>query len=297
MPRSRAARRVVRVQDALEQDRQLGLRAQELELVPAQLGVRELGQELADRCLRVVLGRLRQGLAKDRVRGVVGDPDPFEERLPSTLEVAWLPAGHEGVDGEDDRLVAGPLRAVDQARGELAAARPCRAETTSGRRRPPRPPRARTTRPCSGSSSARPRLRRGRPRARRRGGRSTARRSAPAAPAPASRCRARWSRGRAGRRRGAFAARSASAETRPGWSASSPPVRRPRTRTPSPSDPRAAPRPAARARRSRSGAPAWRRPCRAGRSPPDSPRTEGRGQARPSYSEPALVACPRTGQS
>ena len=124
-------RGVLGMKDPLEQDRQVGRRAQELEVVPAQLGVGELHDELADGRLQVLLGRLVEQRQEDRVGGVVGDPDALEERLPGALEVARLPARQERVDGEHDRAVAGAPR---RARSGSLRARGCaasRAGTTS----------------------------------------------------------------------------------------------------------------------------------------------------------------------
>jgi hypothetical protein len=79
---------------------------------------------VADRRADVLVGRLLQSLQEHRVREVLGDPDPLEERQVRLLQIAWLPARHVVVHGEDDGRIAGGLRTPDQAGGQLVVVRP-----------------------------------------------------------------------------------------------------------------------------------------------------------------------------
>ena len=73
-------------------------------------------------------GGLLEAGAEDRVLEVVGDAHPVEEGQPGLLQVARLPAGDEGVDGDDDRAVAGRLGAADEALDQLAVVGPVELE-------------------------------------------------------------------------------------------------------------------------------------------------------------------------
>ena len=138
MPRARRLAGVVDVLDPLDHDRQRGLLAQPGEVVPAQRGVGLDAEEVAGGGADVLLRRLLEGGAEDRVLEVVGDAHAVEEGQPGLLQVARLPAGDEGVDGEDDRAVAGGLGAADEARGELAVVGPVELEPARAPRRRPR---------------------------------------------------------------------------------------------------------------------------------------------------------------
>ena len=83
---------------------------------------------MAGRGADVLLGGLLQRLAEDRVLEEVGDAHPLQEGQPGLLQVARLPAGDEGVDGDDDRAVAGDLGAADEALDEAAVVRPVELE-------------------------------------------------------------------------------------------------------------------------------------------------------------------------
>ena len=202
----------------------------------------------------VLLRRLLQAGAEDRVLEVVGEAHAVEEGQPGLLQVARLPAGDEGVDGDDDGAVAGPLGAADEALDQLAVVRPVeleparrvgaagggdllQAEVRGGAGDHRRAHRGRG----AGAWPARPR--RGRP---------SGPRSAPASAAPASPCRARWSRGRGWRRRAASAARSGGGGRRRRWRGSCPRCRLRRRRSWPPAAPSPRP-PGAPARRSRPG--------------------------------------------
>ena len=76
----------------------------------------------------ILLRRLLQTGAEDRILEVVGDAHPVEEGQPGLLQVARLPAGDEGVDGEHDRAVARRLGALDEAARQLAVVRPVELE-------------------------------------------------------------------------------------------------------------------------------------------------------------------------
>jgi hypothetical protein len=119
---------VVGVLDALDDQRQRGRLAKPGEVVPAQRRVRLDAEEVAGRRALVLLRGLLQSRPEDRVLEVVGDAHAVEERQPGLLQVARLPAGDEGVDGEHDRAVARRLGAADEARRELAVVRPVELE-------------------------------------------------------------------------------------------------------------------------------------------------------------------------
>lgn len=76
----------------------------------------------------VLLRRLLQTGAEDRVLEVVGDAHAVEEGQPGLLQVARLPAGDEGVDREHDRPVAGGRGALDEAARQLAVVGPVELE-------------------------------------------------------------------------------------------------------------------------------------------------------------------------
>ena len=127
-------------------------------------------------------------------------PSPLQEGQVAVPEIAVAPAERERVERDDDRAVAGGRGPVDEAAGELAVAPTSRAGTTAARPRARRRrPRAGSTRRSRGSSARRSPSRRVRPRARPRDGRSRARRPgragtarSSAGRAPRSRAPARW---------------------------------------------------------------------------------------------------------
>ena len=130
-PVDAAARRlagVVDVLDPLDQDRQRGQLAQPREVVPGQRRVREHAEVAAGRRAQVLLGGLLEAGPEDRVLEVVGVAAAFEEGQPGLLQVARLPARDEGVDGDDDRAVAGRLGAADEARQQLGVVGPVELE-------------------------------------------------------------------------------------------------------------------------------------------------------------------------
>ena len=65
-------------------------------------------------------------------------PDPVEERQPGLLQVARLPAGDEGVDGDDDRAVAGRARRGRRSSRPARVVGPVELEPARRRRRRPR---------------------------------------------------------------------------------------------------------------------------------------------------------------
>ena len=100
----------------------------QLEVVPGQRGVDVDAEEVAGRGADVLLGRLLEPLAEDRVLEEVRDAHPLQERQPGLLQVARLPAGDEGVDGDDDRAVARRLGPPDEALDDPALVRPVELE-------------------------------------------------------------------------------------------------------------------------------------------------------------------------
>ena len=230
---------VVDVLDALDQDRQRGQLAQPGEVVPGQRGVDVDAEEVAGRGAEVLLRGLLEAVAEDRVLEEVGDAHPLQEGQPGLLQVARLPAGDEGVDGDDDRAVAGRLGPPDEALDDPALVGPVELEPA---RRPRRTASAISSRvKCEavlaiiGTPSGR----------RRAGGRQLAvlvddlldadrrqqqRRRHLGRRAPSS-------RGRARRRRAASAARSGAARRPRGWRPSCPRSRPRRRRSWPPSPP------------------------------------------------------------
>ena len=104
-------------------------------------------------------------------------PIAEQERQVGAGEVRGRQAHHPRVERDDDRLVAGGLGALDEARRQLVVVGPvelvpARRVAQVARRCPP----STTTPRCSGTSGRRPRPPHARPRARRRGAGSTARR-------------------------------------------------------------------------------------------------------------------------
>ena len=95
-----------------------------LEVVPGERRVREHSEEVADRGHLVLLGRLLQRVAEDRVCQILLDPDPLEEGEVGLLQVARLPADDRVVDREDDGGVPARLGAANEALGELAVGGP-----------------------------------------------------------------------------------------------------------------------------------------------------------------------------
>ena len=108
---------IVWVADALEHQGQVGERAQPGQVVP--------GQRIAERADPGEDGRGHVGVGsgqrlEDRVGGVVGQRLAAQLREVAAGQVARAPAGHPGVEGDHDRVVAGRLRAADQAGREVA---------------------------------------------------------------------------------------------------------------------------------------------------------------------------------
>ena len=156
------AARVVGVQDALEQDRQLRALAQERQVVPRQLRPREdLGEalhggaaapalqvlqeragirarELHERAQRLrrglrrrrlAVGRaLRHQAAEHRVARVLRDALPAQEGEEGGLEVARAPADDRRVERQHDRLAAARLGARDEALDEVVRRAPVELE-------------------------------------------------------------------------------------------------------------------------------------------------------------------------
>ncbi len=119
---------VLGVLDALDDDRKRGQLAQPGEVVPGQRGIGEDLEVVASGGAEILLGRAFEVGAEDRVLEIVGVAGAFEEGQPGLLQVARLPAGDEGVDGYDDRFVAGPLGPLDEAADEAAVVRPVELE-------------------------------------------------------------------------------------------------------------------------------------------------------------------------
>ena len=174
------------MQDPLEKDRQRGQRAQLGEVVPRHDPV-DHPDPLAHRGLHVLLGRALEGGAERRVREELRGARALEERQVAVGEVRGPPAQEHGVQGEDDRRIAGRLGAPDQALGDRLVLGPV--ELEPARRVAVRLgdllERMRGGR-AGHDTAARPRRPRRRRRARPRGGRSPARRSARAGRARAS---------------------------------------------------------------------------------------------------------------
>src|ERR1044072_1647749 len=103
--------------EALDQGAPRGPPAQPAEVAPGQRGIGLDAEEVPGRGTLVPLRRALEASAEDRVLEVVGDARPVEERQPGLLQVARLPAGDEGVDGEHDRAVARRSGALDEALG------------------------------------------------------------------------------------------------------------------------------------------------------------------------------------
>jgi hypothetical protein len=78
--------------------------------------------------LRVVLRRLVETGAEDRVLEVVGHALALQERQVAAGEVARAPGEDARVERDDDRAVAGVLRALHEARGQLVVRRPVELE-------------------------------------------------------------------------------------------------------------------------------------------------------------------------
>ena len=71
---------------------------------------------MADRRPGILLGRLLERGAEDRVAEVVGDALAFEERQVGVLQIARAPAEHPRVERDHDRFIAGVAGAGDEAR-------------------------------------------------------------------------------------------------------------------------------------------------------------------------------------
>ncbi len=115
MPRATASRASSTCWMPLSEYRQRGQLAQPAEVVPGQRGIDVDAEVVAGRGADVLLGGLLEVVAEDRVLEEVGDPHALQEREPGLLQVARLPAGDEGVDGDDDRAVPGRLGPPDEA--------------------------------------------------------------------------------------------------------------------------------------------------------------------------------------
>ena len=103
-----------------------------LEVGPAQRRVDEDAEVVADGGAEVLLRRLLQPRAEDRVGEELGDADALDERQLGALEVARLPARDEVVDGDDDRLVTGPPRPGRRSCARARRRSASRAETSAG---------------------------------------------------------------------------------------------------------------------------------------------------------------------
>ena len=116
----------------LTQQRQVGQRAQPGQVVPGRAGCRRAGAQCSDGGLRVLLRRLAEPGAEDRVAGVVGQAVPAQLGEVGGGQVARAPAGDPGVERDDDALEAGRLGAVHQAGGQVAVGRRVQLEEARG---------------------------------------------------------------------------------------------------------------------------------------------------------------------
>ena len=114
-----ARSRVVRMAYAFDDQRQPGQRAQPWQVVPGQR-VAEDRRPGRNRQARVLLRRRAQQLGEARIGEIIGETMAAELREVGGGEVARTPAGHPGIQGDNDRLEAGLLGPLDQARGELS---------------------------------------------------------------------------------------------------------------------------------------------------------------------------------
>jgi hypothetical protein len=76
-----------------------------------------------DRGLRVLLGRLWEAAAEDRVAGVVGQAAPAKEREIRCRQVARAPAGYPGVQRHHDAFEACRLGAMHEAGCDITVGR------------------------------------------------------------------------------------------------------------------------------------------------------------------------------
>ena len=114
------APRVLRGEHALHEQRQRGLRAKPREVGPREPQVRK-GREHRRRGGERVFGRrLLEPRAEDGVAEELRAALPAEKRQVRVPQVARTPAERQRVERDDDRGVAGGLRAADEARADLA---------------------------------------------------------------------------------------------------------------------------------------------------------------------------------
>ena len=217
--------RVVGVQDALQHDRQLGALAQERQIRPGHRGVRELPRPLADRGLHVLLGRHLQEALEDGVGEVVAVALPPQERQEPLAQIGRAPAEQPRVQRHHDRRVPRTLGALPRSCAPAHGPAASRADTSA----PARPPPRRSPQPCATPrrtppAAPPPGRRRARPPAPLRGAQASARRSAPAAPAPAAPSPGQSAQASARTHRAASAAGCATSQTPRGWRASYPPA-------------------------------------------------------------------------
>ena len=117
---------------ALDQERQVGDRSDPVEVVPRHAGVAERERPEARGGLDVLLGGAFQARAEHRIAEVVGEAEALELREAGEGQVAWSPSQGQGVEGDDDRRVAGRLGAADEALAEFPVARRIELEPTGG---------------------------------------------------------------------------------------------------------------------------------------------------------------------
>ena len=123
--------RVVRMTDALDDQRQVGERPQPRKVVPRQR-IAEYRNPAQHRGLRVFLGSLLQARPEHRVAGVVRQAPAAQLREVRRRQVARSPARHPGIQRDDDALVSGGLCSRDKAGRQLAVCRRVQLEKAWG---------------------------------------------------------------------------------------------------------------------------------------------------------------------
>src|SRR5262245_12192164 len=116
--------RIVRVQDAFEQDRQAGVLPQECQVIPCEAGI---GVDLAegfDRLDEMTLWLAADDLLEHRIAKVVRQTLALKEGQIRVLHIAFAPGEQKRIERYNQRAVAGPLGPLHEADYEIGIVGP-----------------------------------------------------------------------------------------------------------------------------------------------------------------------------